>query len=48
MEERKDIPPRIMKRIEVDPFQPGPPALRPTPSFFRRKKAQILPMTYSL
>ena len=40
--------PSTRKRMEVDPFQPGPPALRPTPSFFRRQNAQVLPRTYSL
>lgn len=47
-EETKRIPPRIMKRMEVDPFQPGPPVSLPTPIALRRKNAQVFPKTYSL
>ena len=39
---------RIIKRMEVDPFQPGPPVSLPTPIALSKKNAQVLPRTYSL
>ena len=48
IKERKDIPPRIIKRMEVDPFQPGPPVSLQTPIALSKKNAQVFPRTYSL
>ena len=40
--------PSTRKRMEVDPFQPGPPVSLPTPIALSKKNAQVLPRTYSL